>query len=104
MTANNPTARRLIYAPAAAKSLKRLEEYIAWQKSPEIAEEYIRRIEVRCQKLLIAPEQGTRQDEYRPGVRTTGFERRVTIAFRVTKASVRILSIAYGGRRYQGDL
>ena len=96
--------RRLIYSPIASRALQKIEAYIALKESQEIAEAYIERIEVRCRRLLIAPEQGTRQDSYRIGVRTTGFERRVTIAFRVTNDAVRILSIAYGGRRYQADL
>ena len=96
--------RRLIYSPTASRALQQIEAYIAQNESQEIAEEYVERIEVRCRRLLLAPEQGTRQDHFRIGVRTTGFERRVTIAFRVTHNAVRILSIAYGGKRYQADL
>jgi toxin ParE1/3/4 len=96
--------RRLIYSPIASRALQELEAYISAHESVEIAADYIERIEVRCRRLLIAPEQGTRQDQYRTGVRTTGFERRITIAFRVTSQTVRILSIAYGGRRYQPDI
>jgi len=94
----------LIYSRRAAKTLQSLQEYIALHNSEDVAIHYVERIKARCEKLLLAPEQGTRQDQIRPGVRTIGFEGRVTIAFRVTQRSVRILSIAYGGRQYEPDL
>jgi toxin ParE1/3/4 len=39
-----------------------------------------------------------------PGLRTIGFERRVTIAFRVLKSRVEIVAIAYGGRDFESEL
>ncbi len=39
-----------------------------------------------------------------PGLRTVGFERRVTIAFRVLKTEVEIVTIAYAGRHFEDDL
>jgi toxin ParE1/3/4 len=39
-----------------------------------------------------------------PGLRTIGFERRVTIAFRVLKTQVQIITIAYGGRDFESEL
>jgi toxin ParE1/3/4 len=33
-----------------------------------------------------------------PGLRTTGFRGRVTIAFRITVETIRIAGILYGGR------
>ena len=47
---------------------------------------------------------GTRRDEIRPGPRTTGFERRATIAFQVKRAEVAIVRIFYGGRDYERAL
>jgi len=96
--------KRLVYSPKAADALKRLESYIAMHNSDDVAFNYIERIKTRCERLLLAPEQGTRQDSYRNGVRTTGFEGRITIAFRITQRGVRILSIAYAGRQYESDL
>ena len=44
------------------------------------------------------PNRGTEHSDLRPGLRTIGFRRRVTIAFRVKGDSVAILRILYGGR------
>ena len=41
---------------------------------------------------------GTQRDDLLPGLRVTGFERRVTIAFIVSEAAVLIEGIFYGGR------
>lgn len=38
------------------------------------------------------------------GLRTLGFERRVTIAFSVLKTQVEIVTIAYAGRNFEDDL
>src|SRR4030088_3019101 len=46
------------------------------------------------------PERGTRRDDLRPGLRVTGFERRVTIAFHVTAEAVIIDRILYGGHDF----
>lgn len=50
------------------------------------------------------PERGTKRDDLMSGLRTIGFERRVTIAFRVMKKRVEIVSIAYGGRAFEREL
>ncbi len=54
--------------------------------------------------LATAPERGTRRDDLFPGLRTVGFERRVTIAFRVLDQQVEIVTIAYGGRNFEAEL
>jgi toxin ParE1/3/4 len=44
---------------------------------------------------------GARQaprDDLRPGLRTTAFRRRVTIAFHITEMTVTIDRVLYGGR------
>lgn len=79
-------------------------DYIAGQSSPRIAIEYVRRIRTACFALADFPERGTRRDDILPGLRTIGFERRVTIAFRVLKTRVEIVSIAYGGRDFEREL
>jgi plasmid stabilization system protein ParE len=44
------------------------------------------------------PQRGTTRDDIRPGPRTVGFERRVTIAFTVVGDDLIILRILYAGR------
>jgi toxin ParE1/3/4 len=54
--------------------------------------------------LAHVPERGTKRDDILPGLRTIGFERRVTIAFRFLKTRVEIVTIAYGGRDFEAEL
>lgn len=86
------------YSPAAKRDLEELYDFIAERASPEIALAYLLRIEARCLDLARFPERGTRRDDLEPGLRTMGFERRVTIAFHVDATSVTIDRVLYGGR------
>jgi len=88
----------------AEADLVSLYEYIAAHAGLEIAGGYIERIEAACLGLAEFPERGTRRDDIMKGLRTIGFERRVTIAFTVTKSRVEIVTIAYGGRDFAGVL
>jgi toxin ParE1/3/4 len=63
---------------------------------------YIERIEKWCRELSTFPERGTRRDDLRTGLRVSGFERRVVIAFRVTADAVTILRVLYAGRDLTG--
>ncbi|MET3758039.1 plasmid stabilization system protein ParE [Rhizobium binae] len=44
------------------------------------------------------PERGSPRDDFAPGVRILIFERRVTIAYRITKDRVQVLRLFYAGR------
>jgi plasmid stabilization system protein ParE len=89
---------RVVYSRAAQTDLAELERYIAGRGSPRSAASYVEAIVARCEDLALAPYQGTRRDGA-PGLRTTGFRRRVTIAFRVTPGTILIAGVFYGGRR-----
>jgi toxin ParE1/3/4 len=93
------------FRPAAEADLVGLYEYIAETAgSTRIAVGYIDRIEAACMALADFPERGTRRDDILPGLRTVGFERRATIAFRVLRKRVEIVTIAYGGRDFESSL
>jgi len=97
-------AHEIVFHDDAVADLTALYDYIAENSSPEIAIRYIRRIRGVCMRLATFPERGQRRDDILPGLRTIGFERRATIAFRVLKTRVEIVSIAYGGRDFERDL
>jgi toxin ParE1/3/4 len=59
------------------------------------------RIVAFCEGLTTFPLRGTHRDDLLPGLRVTGFERRVTIAFVVTDAAVLIEGLFYGGRDFE---
>ena len=90
--------RRLIFNPEAEQDLFHLFEYISTDASPERALRYISRIEKFCFALCTFPQRGRLLDEGPPETRVIGFERRVSIAFRITLETVVILRILYGGR------
>lgn len=96
--------RRLVFRPAAENDLSSLFRFIAEASGSARAEAYLDRIERTCFDLLTFPERGTRRDDIAPGLRIIGFERRVTIAFRVLEDTVEIVAIAYAGRRFETDL
>jgi toxin ParE1/3/4 len=97
-------AHKVSFRPEAEADLIALYEYIAACAGLRIAGGYIERIEAACMSLAHVPERGTKRDDILPGLRTIGFERRVTIAFRVLKARVEIVTIAYGGRDFESTL
>jgi toxin ParE1/3/4 len=97
-------AHKVVFRPRAETRLNELYEYIAGHSSEGIAIGYVRRIREACESLAHVPERGTKRDDILPGLRTIGFEGRVTIAFRVLKSRVEIVTIAYGGRDFAREL
>jgi toxin ParE1/3/4 len=75
--------------------------YIAEESSYEIADRYLARIERLCLSLETFPLRGTAIAGDLAGLRTMGFEHRVTILFRVGEDRVEILRILYGGRNLE---
>jgi toxin ParE1/3/4 len=78
-------------------------EYIAEHTSEERADGYVGRIVDFCNGLSTFPLRGTQRDDLLSGLRVTGFERRVTIAFIVTADAVLIEGIFYGGRDFEAE-
>ncbi len=88
----------VLFTPSAARQLRALHRYIAQHSYESRADDYIQRIVDFCKDLETFPQRGTRRDDILPGLRTIGFERRVTIAFMVTQEAVLIEGVFYGGR------
>jgi len=97
-------ARKVYFRPQAEADLIALYDYISRQAGVTVAGGYIDRIEAACLALARFPVRGTRRDDILPGLRTIGFERRATIAFRFLKTRVEIVTIAYGGRDFESAL
>ena len=96
--------RKVVLSPDAQADLASLYDWIADQASPEVALAYIERLESYVMGFDTASERGTRHDHIRQGLRTTGFERRLTIAFEVTADQVTILGFFPGGRDWTAIL
>jgi plasmid stabilization system protein ParE len=89
---------RVVFAPEAEAQLVALYLHMAEAASPEIAAKYTEDIVKECESLRTLPHRGTRRDYIRAGLRTFGFRRRITIAFKVADDVVAILGVFYGGR------
>ncbi len=90
--------REVIFAPEALADLFKLYDDIALDAGTGRAQSYTDQITAHCLGLMTFPERGTRRDDLRPGLRTTTFRRRVTIAFHITDTTVTIDRVLYGGR------
>ena len=93
----------MIFTPLAERHIDSLHEYIAMHASEERADGYVGRIVDFCNGLSTFPLRGTQRDDLLSGLRVTGFERRVTIAFIVTAEAVLIEGIFYGGRDFEAE-
>jgi len=89
---------RVAFTRRAQADLHGLFDYLADRFGLTNAQRYVEQIERSCLSLGTMPNRGTERSDLRPGMRTMGFRRRVTIAFRVKGDSVTILRILYGGR------
>ena len=92
----------VVFAPEAENDLIALYDYLADATSADRALTYAERIRSYCLSFKTFPERGTSREDVRAGLRTIGFERRVTIAFHLTSERVVIDRILYGGRDVEG--
>ena len=96
--------REVILSPEALDDLKRLHDWMAMRAGTQTALAYIGRIETHCHGFEFGGERGTRRDDICLGLRTAGFERRVTLAFIVTADRVTFVRVFYGGRDWMSEL
>jgi toxin ParE1/3/4 len=94
----------VIFSPGAKADLAEIEQYLANRFSQHNAEKYIRRIMTYCKSLALAPYRGSQRNDVRSGLRTAGFEKRVTILFEIQPSKVIILGVLYGGRTFEPSL
>jgi toxin ParE1/3/4 len=96
----------VIFTPLAVRQIDTLHQYISDHSNETRADGYITRIIAYCNGFAVFPQRGSARDDVVPGLRVTGFERRVTIAYTITAQAVVIEGIFYGGQDFgalQGD-
>jgi toxin ParE1/3/4 len=86
------------FHPEADADLNNLFEYLRTQASARVAGDYVRRIHAACLALETFPHRGAPRPDVGRGIRVLGFERRVSILYRVDDNAVAILGVFYGGR------
>lgn len=89
---------QVLFSASAEADLDELFGWIADRAGIATALAYTERIRRYCSGFRPFPERGTKRDDLRVGLRTVGFERRVTIAFTIRGDDVVILRILYAGR------
>jgi toxin ParE1/3/4 len=95
---------RVIFSPEAEAQLVAIYKRISERASPTIAARFTEAIVDYCEKFENFPERGTCRDDLRPGLRTIGFRRRVTIAFSVDAGAVTIIGVFYGGQDFEAAM
>jgi toxin ParE1/3/4 len=95
---------KVVLRPDAEDDLVAIHDFIADEAGARIADGYLQRLEVAIFALSDFPSRGTLRPDIGQGVRTTGFERRVTLLFRVLESEVEVLRVLYGGRDLAGML
>ena len=96
--------RTVVLLPNARNGLLVIYDHIAAEGSHAAALAYVQRLEAWLAGFDIGAERGTRRDDIVRGLRTIGFERRVTAAFTVEVERVVVLRLFYGGRDWEGAL
>lgn len=86
--ANVTVAAEVVFSPEAAEDLLNLYDYIADSAGEARALAFVQTIRVYCMDFAIFPQRGTRRDDLRPGLRVTGFRRRITLAFHVAPGRI----------------
>jgi toxin ParE1/3/4 len=95
---------RVLFTPEAEAQLADVYSYIAEASSPAVAQRFTDAVIAYCKGFSVHPRRGTRRDDLRPGLRTVGFRRRVTIAFAIEDTTVIIAGIFYGGQEFEAAL
>lgn len=91
----------IVLTPEARDQLDAIYDHIAAAASREIARRFTDGILDHIGKLTDFPLRGTMRDDLQPGLRTTAWRRRVTIAFAVEEATVVVIGVFYGGRDFE---
>jgi toxin ParE1/3/4 len=92
---------RVIFTPRAELQIDKLHDYITGKASESRADAYVARIVAFCTGLGTFPLRGQQRSDLLSGLRTIGFERRVTVAFVVTTDVVLIEGVFYGGQDFE---
>ena len=96
--------RQVIYTPAAQTDLLQLLDRLLEIAGPAVAFPYVGRLQTFIDGLEYGSQRGTLRKDVSRGLRVIGFERRVSIAFKVYDNDVVIVRIFSGGQNWQDIL
>jgi plasmid stabilization system protein ParE len=92
------TTYRISFTPEALRQLVALDEYLAAAGVPD--SQFAFSIVDYCDSLATFPHRGRLRADLYPGLRITGYQKRVAIAYTVEIDSVIVLGVFYGGQDY----
>ena len=95
---------QVIYLPETLADIDDILVYLAAHGSPKIAARLVNNIVNICESFGEFPHRGTMRDDILDGLRTYGWKRTATIAFRIMPDNVQILGIFYRGRDVEAAL
>lgn len=93
--------RAVVFSLEARHDLLQIFDWITERAGPDVAMTYVERLEKYCLGFETASLRGRRRDDIRPGLRISGFERRVAIAFVVEDDAVVILRLHHAGQDWE---
>ena len=85
------------------RDLNSIYDYISEKFGEAAAACFVDRIEAYCLGFRDFPARGTRRDDLLPGLRMVGFERRLSIGFRVLNDHVVFHRFLYRGRQFESS-
>lgn len=91
----------VVWRPSARADLLALYLWIADRADTETAFGYTGAIEDHAAKLAEFPNRGTPRDDLSPGLRTTVYQRRTVIAYRVEEDRVQVLRLLHAGQDWK---
>ena len=91
---------RVNFSPAAEDDLAEIQDYLAARFSQRNANRFCSGHSARVPFSGPRPRRGTARDDVEPGIRIVGFQRRVSIVFKVNGDEVIVLGVYYGGRGF----
>jgi toxin ParE1/3/4 len=92
------TVYPVVWRSRARSQLLALYDWIAERADAETAIAYVRAIRTHAAGLETFPDRGTPRNDIGPGIRTTVYRRRTTIAYRVLPTMVEVVALVHGGQ------
>lgn len=93
------TTYHVSFAPEALRQLVAIDEYLTVAGVPDSP--FVFSIVDYCESLATFPRRGRDRSDIYPGLRITGYKKRVAIAYRLDTKTVHILGVFYGGQDYE---
>ena len=90
------------YQQEANNDLGEIYRYVLLRSHNRVtAQEFVRRIKRRCNKVGLAPNGGVSRGDLGTGLRMVPFEHSAVIVYKVEERCVRVTNVFYGGRDYE---